>query len=183
MPTVITHPFVSLALAPVFRRLGIPIAVVFLGAICCAIPDIDVIGFRFGIPYRSTFGHRGFTHSFLFAFLLAGFLTLVVWKWTKSRCKPWTVFLFLFLCTVSHPLLDAMTDGGLGVALFSPFSDERFFFSWRPLKVSPFDVSRFLSGRANEVIFSELKWVVAPCVLLFFATLRRCNSIRRNDSM
>ena len=180
MPTVITHSFVSLALAPLSRRLGFPVFIIVLGAICCAIPDIDVIGFRLGVPYRSMFGHRGFTHSFLFAFLLAGFLTLVTWKWTRCQCKPLTVFLFIFLCTASHPLLDAMTDGGHGVALFSPFSNERIFFSWRPLKVSPFDVSRFLNGRANNVIFSELKWVVAPCVLLFIVTFRWSSPIKGN---
>ena len=177
MPTVVTHSFVSLALAPIFRRLKVSAAVILLGAVCSAIPDIDVIGFRLGIPYGSTFGHRGFTHSFLFAFLLAAILTPLACRLGKAACRPWAVFLFLFLCTASHPLLDALTNGGHGVALFSPFSNERFFFSWRPIKVSPLGISRFLSGQANPVIFSELKWAVAPCLLVFAASsigLRAC---------
>ncbi len=172
MPTVVTHSFVSIALAPVFRRQNVSTAVIVMGGICCVIPDIDAIGFLLGIPYNSIFGHRGFTHSLLFAFLLAGVLTPFVSKPAEGTCRPWVVFLFLFLCTVSHPLLDALTDGGYGVALFSPFSNERFFFPWRPIKVSPLGVSRFLSGQANPVIFSELKWVAVPCLSIFVATLR-----------
>ena len=53
-------------------------------------------------------------------------------------------FAFLFLCTMSHALLDALTDGGLGVAFFSPFSNERYFFPWTPIRVS-----RFFSARAD----------------------------------
>ena len=34
------------------------------------LPDIDVIAFKFGIDYMHPFGHRGFTHSILFAILL-----------------------------------------------------------------------------------------------------------------
>jgi inner membrane protein len=38
-----------------------------VGAVCAALPDIDVIGFRFGIDYGALLGHRGFTHSLAFA--------------------------------------------------------------------------------------------------------------------
>ena len=42
------------------------------------IPDIDVIGFRFGIHYGDFWGHRGFTHSLVFAALLAGAVALIL---------------------------------------------------------------------------------------------------------
>jgi len=41
------------------------------GVACSVMPDLDVIGFRFGIRYGDFWGHRGFTHSLLFAALLA----------------------------------------------------------------------------------------------------------------
>jgi inner membrane protein len=36
-------------------------------ALCCCLPDADVAGFRFGIKYEDMWGHRGMTHSLLFA--------------------------------------------------------------------------------------------------------------------
>ena len=44
-----------------------------LAAIFSAIlPDFDVIAFKLGIAYQHPLGHRGFTHSILFALLLLG---------------------------------------------------------------------------------------------------------------
>lgn len=74
VPTIFTHPAVPLGLAPWFRRL--PRSLVITAVIASAIPDIDVLSFRLGIPYESPLGHRGFTHSLAFAFLLALFLAL-----------------------------------------------------------------------------------------------------------
>jgi inner membrane protein len=34
-------------------------------------PDMDVIAFRFGIPYSAPWGHRGAAHSFCIALVLA----------------------------------------------------------------------------------------------------------------
>ena len=58
--------------------------------------------------------------------------------------------------------MDTLTNGGLGVALFAPFSNERYFFPWTPIVVSPFGVGNFLSERGVRVILSELKWVWLP---------------------
>jgi inner membrane protein len=79
------------------------------------------------------------------------------------------LFLYLFLCTASHGLLDAFTDGGLGVAFFAPFDESRYFFPWRPIEVSPIGLRSFLSGRAFAVLRSELLWVIAPTLLLYIA--------------
>ena len=35
--------------------------------VCSALPDVDVIGFGFGVRYGDLWGHRGMTHSILFA--------------------------------------------------------------------------------------------------------------------
>lgn len=69
--------------------------------------------------------------------------------------------LFFTLVTLSHPLLDMLTDGGLGVALFAPFSGRRYFLPWRPVEVSPIGVG-FFSQRGLEVLASEVRWVWLP---------------------
>jgi inner membrane protein len=80
-----------------------------------------------------------------------------------SRIALWTYF---FLATASHGLLDAMTDGGLGVACFSPFDNNRYFLPWRPIRVSPIGIGRFFSPRGLEVVRSELLWIWLPAALL-----------------
>ena len=77
-----------------------------------------------------------------------------------------TLWLYLFLATASHGFLDAMTDGGLGVAFFSPFDNTRYFFTWTPIRVSPIGISRFFSARGLAVVKSELLWVWVPALAL-----------------
>jgi len=161
LASAIAHPFAALALAPYFRRFGIGVGLAFIGALCTIVPDIDVLGFREGVPYASLFGHRGFTHSIFFSVMLATLLTIVL-RPAFPRTRPMACFVFLFACTVSHGLLDALTDGGLGVAFFSPFSNQRYFFPWHPIAVSPLSVTQFISGRASRVLASELHWVMLP---------------------
>ncbi|WP_210516122.1 hypothetical protein [Hymenobacter terricola] len=58
-----------------------------------------------------------------------------------------------------------MTTGGLGVAFFSPWDLKRYFFSLRPIKVSPISIRAFFSGRGLRVLASEGLWVGLPCLL------------------
>ena len=153
MPTILTHPAVALT-SRWFPRM--PRGAVLLGVIGSIIPDADVAAFAFGIPYAHTFGHRGFSHSIFFALLFAALATLIL----RAR---FPAFVFVFLCTVSHPILDALTDGGLGVAFFSPFSNERYFFPWQPIRVSPLGAG-FFSARGLETLASELVWVWGPAI-------------------
>lgn len=152
MPTILTHPAVAL-LRTWFPRVAPRAAA--LGALATVLPDLDVAAFAFGIPYGHTFGHRGFTHSILFALLVAALLT----RLTPTRNRA--TFAFLFLCAISHPLLDACTNGGLGIAFFSPFSNTRYFFPWTPIEVSPIG-ARFFSARGMATLASELRWVWVP---------------------
>ena len=162
MPTIFTHPAVPLGLSPWFRRL--PRSLIVLAAIASSVPDIDVLAFRFGIPYESPLGHRGFTHSLLFAVLLAGLLALCVGP-ALSRPK---LFAYFFLAIASHGLLDAMTNGGKGVGFFIPFSTRRYFLPWRPIRVSPIGATNF-AGHAWPVLRSELVWVWLPCACVAVA--------------
>lgn len=153
MPTILTHPAVALLRTwfPDVSR-----GAVALGAVATVLPDADVAAFALGIPYEHTFGHRGFTHSIAFAAVVATVSTLAL-----HPRRPRATFAFLFLCAISHPLLDALTDGGLGVAFFSPLSNERYFFPWTPIRVSPIG-PRFFSARGMETVVSELVWVWLP---------------------
>jgi len=141
------------------------IALIVLSLISSWLPDIDVLGFHFGIAYGDFWGHRGFTHSILFALIWA---TLVCFFF-KSTARP-LVWLILFLSTISHGVLDAMTSGGMGIAFFSPLDDSRYFLPWRPIKVSPLSAASFLGESGKRVVLSELKWVVLPCLVLLLSS-------------
>jgi inner membrane protein len=62
-----------------------------------------------------------------------------------------------------------MTDGGLGVAFFSPFNTARYFLPWTPIRVSPIGLTRFFSYRGLAVIQSELLWIWLPSALLLLS--------------
>jgi len=135
------------------------------------------LGFFWGIPYAHVMGHRGFTHSLAFAALWSGFLVATL-RYAYREGTGLTLFPYFFLCTASG-VLDAMTDGGLGVAFFAPWNNERYFLPWRPLEVPPIGIPAFFSRRGLVVIGSELLWVGVPLVLIAVvgvALRRKCNS-------
>jgi inner membrane protein len=131
------------------------------GVLCAAAPDADVLAFSWGIPYEHPLGHRGLSHSIFVAALAAGAVSSCFR--TPSWSRSW---LYLFLATASHGLLDAFTNGGLGVALLSPFDRTRYFAPFRPIEVSPLEIETFLSTRGLAVLTNELLWVWLPCALL-----------------
>jgi inner membrane protein len=144
--------------------------------VCSILPDIDSIGFHLGIPYGSFWGHRGITHSLAFAAILA---ICVAAGFSTAFRHPWRLALLLFLVTATHGLLDAMTDGGLGVAFFSPFDVQRNFLPWRPIHVSPIGIGRFFSARGLRILWSEILWVWLP-VLAIWALAKATQVLRRH---
>lgn len=78
----------------------------------------------------------------------------------------------LLVSAVSHGLLDALTNGGLGIAFFSPLSTRRYFLPWRVIEVSPLRPSEFFSQRGLRVLRSEMRWVWIPCLALAGLALR-----------
>lgn len=185
MPTVLSHAVFGAALYLPFRG-RLPRHAALVGAFAAAVPDLDVIGFRFGIEYGDPLGHRGLSHSLAFA---AAFAAAIVLARTRSlppntRFPAW---LYLALATASHGIYDALTNGGLGVALLAPFSNSRFFFPWQPIEVSPIGLSRIFSARGIDVLTSELMWVGIPALivaLIGLATTRplASRSARARDS-
>ena len=135
-----------------------------LTAGCAMLPDIDVVGLSFGVPYTSMWGHRGITHSIFFA-LLTGIVVGLV-SFAGEQRNRFVLVVYFFLVTLSHPLLDALTNGGRGVALFAPFSATRYFSPWRPIEVSPLGIG-FFCERGLEVIASEIIWVWLPALLIY----------------
>jgi len=167
MATIISHSVAALALGKVFSWERKSAIFWVLTAVCAALPDIDVIGFSFGIRYHDLLGHRGLTHSLVFA-LVAGCLVVpIAFRDVEVFSAGWwKLSTYFFVVIASHGLLDALTNGGLGVAFFAPFSNERFFFPWRPIEVSPIGLEPFLTERGLQVIISELKWIWIPSGLL-----------------
>ena len=170
MASAFTHAIAGLAIATAFRpRVSSP-RFWIISATVAALPDVDGIGFWLGVPYEGVFGHRGFTHSLVFAALIAGFALLAFRhrSFDGERRRLWLCF---FLATASHGALDAMTSGGGGIAFFAPFVNERYFFPWRPILVSPMSVRRFFSARGVAILASELLWVWIPAAVFAGATL------------
>lgn len=138
-----------------------------LAAACAFLPDADVIGFKLHIPYASLWGHRGLTHSILAAAVVASVLAgLVRVRRTPGTPATGRLWLLLFLATASHGFLDAMTTGGEGVAFYSPFDQQRYFFGFRPIQVSPIGLKKFVGEWATRVLKSEMLWVGLPCLAL-----------------
>lgn len=135
-----------------------------LGIICSIIPDADVISFSLGIPYESFWGHRGFSHSLVFALFFGIFISFLLYPKHRRKWSGVLLSFYFFLATASHSLLDAMTSGGLGVAFFSPFDNSRYFLPWRPIKVSPIGAENFFSEWAWLVLKSEALWIGLPCL-------------------
>jgi inner membrane protein len=131
------------------------------------LPDADVLAFSFGVPYDHPFGHRGATHSLAFAAGMAAVVGAAARAAGSARSAR--IAAVAGLVVASHPVLDAMTTGGLGVALWWPVSDRRLFLPWRPIPVSPLGRS-FLSARGLAVVFAE---VLPSAPLLVWALWRR----------
>lgn len=179
MASAFSHVIVAVAMGRAFRNKELGWRELGLGAFCSVLPDLDVIGFPLGIQYGDLWGHRGMTHSILFAALLAGIL-VTLWYRDKPAIAMAGFYLYFFFCTASHGVLDAMTDGGLGVAFFSPFDTTRYFFPIRPVLVSPIGITEFFSTYGIRILASEAIWIWLPSLAAVVAlrTAQRLLSVK-----
>ena len=169
MATIFSHPAVAIGLFPWFSEVRNSRAIIVTGLLLTALPDIDVIGFYLGIPYHSMLGHRGITHSLFFA---AIFCAILAWMFAqKQHIKAGAVWLYLFLSMASHGFIDALTNGGLGVAFFAPFSNQRYFFPFRPIEVSTLNIKHFFEGQGVGVLLNELLYIWPVCLAVMAAGL------------
>ncbi len=161
MPTIFSHPAPVLALGLAVGNQVIPPRLLLAGVACSLLPDADVVGFFNGIAYADNLGHRGLSHSLLFAGL-AGLVCVALAP--ALRCNRLSALLVGIFATITHIALDAATNGGLGVAAFWPWADGRYFLPWRPIKVSPLGIKAFFSPRGAAVLWSEFLWIWLPCM-------------------
>jgi len=174
MPTLFSHPAVPLAIGLGLGSRIVPPRLLLAGVVCSLLPDLDVAGFYYGISYGASIGHRGLTHSLAFAVGVA-LLGALLFRWRGDA--PGKVFLFLLVAVASHGLLDAITNGGMGIALLWPFSEQRFFvpLQYQVIEAAPLSAERFFTARGAAVVLSELQWVWLPALLLavLIAAVRR----------
>lgn len=166
MPTIFSHGIAAVSAGSLFKTKSDTLKFYLLILFCSIIPDADVIAFRFGIPYSHWLGHRGITHSIFFSAILPIPILFLFYRndftFNFRYLLLWFVF---FLSTLSHALLDALTNGGLGVCIYCPFSTERFFFDFRPIQVSPIG-KRFFSEAGIRVLASEFIWIWIPSFIV-----------------
>ena len=158
----IGHIVVGMAAARVQEPARVPAwtSMVLWSAISL-LPDADVIGFTLGVRYADQWGHRGATHS-LVASIAAGILIGLAARFFRQPAVRTAIIATVVL--VSHAVLDTMTDGGLGCALFWPFDLTRYFAPWRPIPVAPIGLG-FLSPGGASIALIEL--VLFSPLLLF----------------
>jgi len=181
VPSLVSHAAVAVAAGAAFAPRDVPAHFWVLAVLCSILPDADVIGFSFGIHYHHPFGHRGFFHSPFFGLVLSFVIVSVFFRDAKVFSARWFFyFIFFFLLAASHGILDAFTNGGMGIALFSPFDNTRYFFPWTPIQVSPIGVRAFFSQWGLTVIRSELLWIWLPsAVVVVIAFLVRGLIVRQ----
>ncbi len=167
MPSPLAHAVFGASLWPLLKTAKAPPRAWVWGAGLAVLPDIDFAGYVMGVPYETIWGHRGITHSVLFAVGLASLLWWVTQR--RADAPPPFFWLYLVLAALSHGALDALTDGGLGVAFFAPFDATRYFFPFHPILVSPLSLEKLLTMRGVRILLNEIRWVGIPSLLLFLA--------------
>jgi len=135
-------------------------AAVLFWSVVSFLPDADVIGFNLGVSYQDEWGHRGATHSFVFALTIGVAAGIAARLLRRSAIRTGAM---AAVVVASHPLLDILTDGGLGCALFWPFDDTRYFAPWRPIPVAPIGLAFFSPFGLTvaiweSVIFAPVWW-------------------------
>ena len=166
MSSIISHPAIPLAIGLGLGSGLVSRRLLVTGIACSIIPDLDVYLHRAADAYPAL-EHRGLTHSIAFA-VLCGALAAVFAR--KLDARPLVAFLFVTVASASHGFIDAFTTGGPGILFFWPFSDERHFMPLQFIQVPPVGIVPFFSFRGLEVLWSELKWLWLPSVVLGIVT-------------
>ena len=165
MPSAISHAAVAIAAGSVFSPRPIPRQFWLVTIACAVIADFDLILFLQGVPYEHFFGHRGFFHSLFFGLLISIGATRYIMSIQGQVPGSWVRYLSLFfIVSACHGLLDALSSGSIGVALFSPFVSTRYAFPWQPISMMRARV--FLSTWNFAAVRSEFFWVWLPSLLI-----------------
>jgi inner membrane protein len=179
MPTIFSHGIAAAALLTAFPQRAVPRGLLTLGIACAIAPDIDVMAIPFGARSGDLIGHRGFTHSLLFAAVLASIGlagALRAWPSIVHRGAVWS---YLFMAVASHGLLDALTSRhGLGIPFFWPFDPTRYFFPFTPVAMSPLG-THFFSERGLSVLLNEIWWIWVPSLVFVVGAIALRRALTR----
>jgi inner membrane protein len=146
-----------------------------VSAVCQCLPDLDVLSYLFHIAPPHPLGHRGLTHSGVFALVAAFLVTLICYRQLKLfSLRWWSLYGWFFLMTLAHGILDAMVDDTLGAAFLWPLTPRHYHLPWRPFLDYPLDASALMSMSLWTTIFLELQFCSMLVVALFIA--RRMSS-------
>ncbi|MGN6719841.1 MAG: metal-dependent hydrolase [Candidatus Binatia bacterium] len=169
MPTVFTHGIVGLTASQLWlpnevqrdsraKRLFTALSIVLP-----ILPDFDFL-FVPIVRHESLLDHRGLFHSIVFALVLGVVATgLMVAEFPGITSRRLSLFAYFSIIAASHGLLDSMTRGPQGVALFAPFDNDRYFFPVRPMLPSPIWPSEFFSSNGARVLGIEFLLVWTVC--------------------
>ena len=142
------------------RKMGRKAA--FWGAIAGTIPDLDVLLNFVAHPIDAALLHRGFSHSIIFACLMAPILGWLVHRIYKKRYDQKLWIKLFFLSIITHPMLDIFTN--YGTEFFWPFSLRITFnsvFVLDPLYTIPFSICLLIAlfMRKDHHWRSKVNWI------------------------
>jgi|GEM_PF-336200 len=133
------------------------------------LPDLDILPLAFGVHDSGLSGHRGITHTWLFAAIVAA----VAWFIFRKGRNPSRVAVLTFITVASHGLLDASTTDSRGIHLLWPLVSERMVMPIRPIPVAPSGIE-FLSWRGIQVSLVESVYFLPLAILaLWKAPIRQ----------
>jgi inner membrane protein len=132
------------------------------------LPDADVLPLALGVPDVGLFGHRGLTHTLLFALLVAVAAALVA---RRMGLRPLYHGFFVFLVVGSHGPLDSLTHHSRGVPMLWPFYGDPIEMPWRPIPVAPTGLE-FVTARGFGIALVEAMYFL-PLLLLSIWPKRR----------
>jgi len=123
-------------------------------------PDLDYATLPFEVRPNDLLGHRGLTHSIFVAIGVGLVASLLFPKAARRRIAA-----LLVIVALSHPIIDALTAGDLGVALFWPFTRARLLFPFPLVATCPVGLDEWLGYWGLLTIANEALYLVLPLSL------------------
>jgi inner membrane protein len=175
MATLYTHAVVGVGLARLYAVRPMPWVFWGLAAVLPIAADLDVFSTA---TYGGPLGHRGITHSLLFALLLGMAVAGATCRYIRVRW--WSSALLFSAIIASHGLLDALTYGGEGIPLFWPVGGR--YGNWGPVPLS--DIAFDLPDpRYSRAVRAELLWVWLPMIVVVGLTMSYRRLARSRQSI
>ena len=125
----LTHIALGACIGDAFAGRQLGKKAMFWGAMSQSLPDIDFVASIWSSTTEGLLAHRGFTHSILFALIMAPLLALAAERWHRPHnisLKKW--ILFFGVQILIHLFIDGMNVYGVG--WFEPFSHHRVSYNW-----------------------------------------------------